>query len=260
MFATLLLALAPAHADRIAESEVEAPCGTWVDPALPLADAVDVPVDVAPAFSVTSCGSDTVAHVWIAAHETGDLAFDDVIDLPSNPMGLGQVVDLPALDLAPDTTYDLFVESEDFGVLGGWSFTTGERTAEDLGAPDVTLQIEDATAYENGVGFSGSLWVWADTALENPVRLTSPDVPGLAVPLNASTTFVSVQLDELDACFVPEVRAETGAWVAGPEVCTSFTLEPEWVCGTTWLGCSSTGFGGLVLGPLPLLFLRRRRA
>lgn len=259
MMTLALLALSPAHADQLAPAD--APCGVWLSARFPMADAEDVPVDIAPAYLVESCGGmDHEAMVRVTS-EDGSVAFTEVLNLPAPSVFSGaQPVDLPQLELEPNTVYTVAVESQDY--MGSWSFTTGDR----LAAPPIqapVLVLDEAAGWITADGFESN--IYGSVTPENTfVRLVSDE---LAVPVAFTLGYVAFGMvhAEQEVCFTPEVRGEGGTWLAGDEKCilSEELEEPDFNRGVGpfgWLGCSSSGAAGLFLGPLPLLLLRRRRS
>lgn len=249
--------LAAALADQAAP---EPPCGGgWVSGALPLANAVDVPVDVAPAILLPTCSEQTEVLVTIQPVAGTGTAYSEVVPVPTVADTGAQILDLPTLSLDPGTTYEVLVEG--LWSNGSWSFETGTSTATALTDPDVALRVDSAYAYE---GDAAEVTFAIEGAGVHPARLTSPDLPALEHGFLTSDGWVSLyglSLPDEEACFTLEIRDATGAWVEQDPLCVVFEVYEDdlYDGGLGFLGCSTSGSWGLAFGLLPLAFVRRRR-
>lgn len=249
-------------ATALADMALEAPelvCGGgWVVAAQPLATAVDVPPDTALAFLVPTCDEETSVLVTVQGRNDATPLFSEVVDLPDVLDTGSRIVELPDLDLLPDSTYDVTVEGT--FIYGGYSFDTGSGSAEPFAAPEASFTVDWAEWYDGGFG---SLYATVTTDLDAPLRIRSEEMGDLGHAFLSSdngVTLANLPLTSATACFQPEVRDPTGTWHPLEPFCADFVeLGPD-PAGLGILGCSTTPAGvSLVLGLLPLGLLRRRR-
>jgi hypothetical protein len=253
MSTALLLLAASAHADRAA---LEAPCGTFVEATLPTASARFVPIDIAPAFLVGGCGGMDDAALVQVTDADGRSVFSEVLTVASDDQGT-VVVDLPQLALEPGRTYTVQVEGD--LLWHSWTFETGDSTVlPETQVPTLTLDLVEG--WREGDGYRVSMYGTL-TPEDRIVRLVQ-DGEVVTATAYGDVWYSGFAADDV-YCATPELRADDGTWVAGDEACMAIEeTEPprEGRSGPRgWLGCSSSGALGAFLGPLPLLFLRRRR-
>lgn len=240
-----------------ADVALEAPCYEGVGTTVPANDATGVPVDIAPAVVLEGCGTFTgPITVTVLEAESGTTVFTDDFTVDTSTWTGTATLDLPQQALTPDTTYNLLVESDLFGP-DGIAFTTGDRTTTPGDAEGLSVTVTDPFGWRSNGGFvanvSGEI-AGANGQLVRIVSRADPDVTATITPPVTSFWFQTVVPDE-EVCVFAERRDEQGTWHASEDACAPLEVvrDPN-------RACSATGTAGLLLAPLPLLLVRRRRS
>lgn len=271
---SVLFALFSAFATTPATDEAP-PEPTWACPAtvmasLPTLNADLVPTTLTPSLLVPTCAGGAELLVVVQSLSDGELVLEDLdVVVPPVQQTGAQVVQLPTVDLDPDTDYELTVAGD--GVFERIAFTTGHDVGTDTVFPTIELGVLYATAWEDGYGTMGQVELEVYGTHAGIHRITSPDLPGLDhgfAGIDGTVWLDSIALDDLEVCFDVESLDARGDWHHVGSTCVNFAedvdydgLYDEMHCGYPF-GCSTTGApsGGfaVLLGTLSLFGLRRR--